>query len=301
MPSAKASEPSDDAPASKPVAGLYVVATPLGNLGDVTRRAIAILSGADIVACEDTRVTRRLFAALKIRVRRLVRYDDHSAERVRPVLIEAIRHGQTVALVSDAGTPLIADPGYKLVRDAHAAGFKVIPVPGPSATMAALCAAGLPTDRFLFCGFLPTKAGERAAALAEIRAVPATLVIFESAQRLPRSLAQLAEALGAREAAVARELTKLFEEIRRASLAELAQYYATAGAPKGEVVIVIGPPPPSESGARTATAAELDSTLAAALKTMSLRDAAAAVATATGLPRRQVYARALALAGSGVT
>jgi 16S rRNA (cytidine1402-2'-O)-methyltransferase len=298
MPSAKASEPNGDVPGSKPAAGLYVVATPLGNLGDITRRAIAILAGADIVACEDTRVTRRLFAALKIPARRLVRYDDHSADRVRPALIQAVHDGQTVALVSDAGTPLIADPGYKLVRDAHAAGLAVIPVPGPSATMAALCAAGLPTDRFLFCGFLPAKAGERARVLAEIKAVPATLVFFESARRLPRSLAQLAEALGGREAAVARELTKLFEEIRRGSLADLARHYADAGAPKGEVVIVVGPPASHEAGTGADAAAELDAALNVALKAMSLRDAAAAVATATGLPRRQVYARALALAGS---
>lgn len=286
-------EPNDGTAPRKLEPGLYLIATPLGNLGDITRRAIVVLSQADIVACEDTRVTRRLLAALGISARRLVRYDDHSAERVRPSLIEAVGHGKTVALVSDAGTPLIADPGYRLVRAAHEAGLLVNAVPGPSAVVTALAVSGLPCDRFLFCGFLPPKAGPRARALETVKTVPASLVVFEAPHRLPAALASMAAVLGPREATVARELTKLHEEVRRGTLATLAAHYAEAGAPKGEVVIVVGPPtdaPPPDA------ADDLDAQLEMALAKMSLRDAAAAVATASGRPRREVYARALALA-----
>jgi 16S rRNA (cytidine1402-2'-O)-methyltransferase len=286
-------EPNGGTAPRKLEPGLYLVATPLGNLGDITRRAIVVLSQADLIACEDTRVTRRLLAAFGIPAPRLVRYDDHSAERVRSTLIEAVRHGKTVALVSDAGTPLIADPGYRLVRAAHEAGLLVNAVPGPSAVVAALAVSGLPCDRFLFCGFLPPKAGPRARALEAVKTVPASLVVFEAPHRLPAALASMAAVLGPREAAVARELTKLHEEVRRGTLATLAAHYAAAGAPKGEVVIVVGPPP---DAAPPDAADDLDAQLETALAKMSLRDAAAAVATASGRPRREVYARALALA-----
>ena len=292
-------EPSHSAAIRKPRAALYVIATPLGNLGDVSRRQVETLAMVDILACEDTRVTRQLCAALKIAPKRLVRYDDHTATRMRPRLIEAIRHGESVALVSDAGTPLVADPGYKLVRDAHAASLPVVPVPGPSAVLAALSVAGLPSDRFLFCGFLPAKSAARQSALGEIAAIAATLIFFEAPHRLPASLADMAKILGARDAAVARELTKLFEEVRRGSLAELAAAYAESGPPKGEIVVVVGPPPVESGGATQAAAAEIDRALAEALASMSLRDAAAAVAAATGRPRREVYKRALALGRGG--
>jgi 16S rRNA (cytidine1402-2'-O)-methyltransferase len=279
--------------ASKLAPGLYVVATPLGNLGDLSPRAQAVLAGADVIACEDTRVTRKLCTALGIVARRLVRHDDHSAAATTPRLIAALRDGQIVALVSDAGTPLIADPGYTLVREARAAGVNVVAVPGPAAFVAALSIAGLPTDRVLFCGFPPAKAGPRQRDLAAMASIPATLVFYEAPHRLAESLAAMAAAFGGREAAVARELTKLFEEVRAAPLPALAAHYAQAGAPKGEIVVVIAPP---AADAAPVAAADLDDQLTAALATMSVRDAAAAVAAASGLPRRQVYARALDLA-----
>jgi 16S rRNA (cytidine1402-2'-O)-methyltransferase len=272
--------------------GLYVVATPLGNLGDMSPRARAVLADADIIACEDTRVTRKLCTALGIAPARLVRHDDHSAAETLPKLIAALRDGQIVALVSDAGTPLIADPGYLLVRAAREAGFGVVTVPGPAAFVAALSIAGLPADRVLFCGFPPSKPGPRQRDLAELATIPATLVFYEAPHRLAESLTAMAHAFGAREAAVARELTKLFEEVRAGTLPELAAQYTAAGAPKGEIVIVIAPP---AADAAPIAAASLDEQLEAALATMSVRDAAAAVAAATGLPRRQVYARALEL------
>jgi 16S rRNA (cytidine1402-2'-O)-methyltransferase len=255
-------------------------------------RARAVLADADIIACEDTRVTRKLCTALGIAPARLVRHDDHSAAETVPKLIAALRDGQIVALVSDAGTPLIADPGYLLVRAAREEGFGVVTVPGPAAFVAALSIAGLPADRVLFCGFPPPKAGPRQRELAELAAIPATLVFYEAPHRLAESLEAMAQAFGAREAAVARELTKLFEEVRTGSLPELASHYAAAGAPKGEIVIVVAPP---AADAAPLAAASLDEQLESALATMSVRDAAAAVAAATGLPRRQVYARALEL------
>jgi len=273
-----------------PEPGLTLVATPIGNLRDITLRALDALRGADVLVCEDTRVTRKLLAGHGIS-RSLTSYHEHNAERMRPILLRRLEAGETVALLSDAGTPLISDPGYKLVRAALEAGIPVHSLPGPSAPLAALVVSGLPSDRFLFAGFLPAKAGARRQALAELATVPATLVLFESARRLPAALADMAKVLGPREAAVARELTKLHEEVRRATLDRLAAHYAEAGPPKGEVVVVIAPP-----GAREAVdAAELDAQLRAALGTSSLRDAVAAVAEATGLPRKQVYQRALAL------
>ncbi|WP_322111239.1 16S rRNA (cytidine(1402)-2'-O)-methyltransferase [Tistlia consotensis] len=263
-------------------------------MADVGRRALAVLRGADLVACEDTRVTRKLLVAHGID-RPLLSYHDHNAERVRPKLIEAMKAGKTVALITDAGSPLVSDPGYKLVRAALDAGLEPTVVPGPSAPLAALAVAGLPSDRFLFAGFLPTKTKARRDNLAELAAVPATLIFFESAKRLAASLADMAAVLGAeRPAAVTRELTKRFEEVRRDSLGRLAAHYAEAGPPKGEVTLVIGPPaapaPPAED--------ELDARLREALAGASLRDAVAAVAAATGLPRRQVYERALALSAA---
>ena len=271
--------------------GLILVATPIGNLADITLRALDILRGADVIACEDTRVTARLLARYGIETP-LVAYHDHNAARQRPVLLDRLRRGETVALVSDAGTPLVSDPGFKLVRAARDAGIAVTAAPGPSAPLAALVVSGLPSDRFLFAGFLPPRGAGRRTALHELAVVPASLLFFESAGRLPAALADMATVLGPREAAVARELTKLFEEVRRGPLPELAAYYADAGPPKGEIVIVVAPP---EQAA--ATEAELDAALEHALAEMSLRDAAAAVAAATGRPRREVYARALALTG----
>jgi 16S rRNA (cytidine1402-2'-O)-methyltransferase len=272
---------------------LHLVATPIGNLGDLSPRAIAALSEAELVLCEDTRVSAKLLGLCGI-PRPLLPYHEHNAARVRPDIIERLRAGATVALISDAGTPLVSDPGYKLVRDAIAAGIPVFAVPGPSAALAALIVSGLPTDRFFVAGFLPTRRSQRRHAITEIAPVPGTLIVFEAARRLPDTLADLAAELGPRPAAVARELTKRFEEVRRGSLAELAAHYGATGAPRGETVIVIGPP----ARARDQPAAtELDALLAKALESLSPAAAASAVAAATGQPRRDLYRRALALQG----
>ncbi len=271
------------------------MATPIGNLGDITLRALDLLAAADLVACEDSRVTRKLLTAHGIG-RPLTAYHEHNAERVRPRLIEALEKGKSVALVSDAGTPLVSDPGYKLVQAALEAGQEVTAAPGPSAALAALLLSGLPSDRFLFAGFLPAKAGARRTALAELTRVPATLIFFESGRRLGACLADMAEVLGARPAALARELTKRFEEVRRGSLAELAAQVAEAGPPKGEICLVVG----GFAGDPEAGAEDLDRQLKAALAGSSLRDAVAAVAAETGLPRKRVYERALQLARADV-
>jgi 16S rRNA (cytidine1402-2'-O)-methyltransferase len=294
-------EPSYSGAASKRRAeagiarGLSLVATPIGNAADITLRALATLRAADAIICEDTRVTAKLLAIHGIK-RPLLAYHEHNAERMRPEIIARLQQGERLALVSDAGTPLISDPGFKLVRAALAAGLPVTALPGPSAAVAALLLSGLPTDRFLFAGFLPPKEAARKSALAELAAVPASLVFFETAPRLAASLADMAAILGEREAAVARELTKLHEEVRRGSLAALAAHYAASGPPKGELVVVLAPP---AAEAPALSAAALDAQLAAALEEMSVRDASAAVAAATGLSRRAVYARALVLAGRG--
>lgn len=268
--------------------GLYIVATPIGNLGDITPRAAAVLGAAAVIAAEDTRVTAKLLAHLKLKVP-MQAYHDHSAEHVRPALIARAGH-EVVALVSDAGTPLISDPGYKLVRDARAAGVAIITLPGPCAAVAALTLAGLPTDRFLFAGFLPAKMAARATAIAELAGIRATLVLYESGPRLAESLAALAAGLGPRPASISREITKRFEETLTGTLPELAS--AIAGRPrKGEIVITIGPPLPTEAPDE----ATLDAALAAALATGSLKTAVAEVTAKLGLPRAQVYARALAL------
>ena len=278
-------------------AGLHIVATPIGNAADITLRALEVLRGVDLIACEDTRVTGNLMTRYGIGTRRLA-YNDHNAERMRPRLLERLRGNGRVALVSDAGTPLISDPGYKLVRDAIAEGLAVTIVPGASATLAALALSGLPRDRFILAGFLPNRSPARRRELAELAAVPATLIVFESARRLDAALADMAAVLGDRPAAVARELTKRFEEVRRGSLHELAAHYAAASPPKGEIVVVIGPPSAVPRQEVAAGAATLDDMLRDALAGASLRDAAATVAIACNLPRREVYARALALAGA---
>jgi 16S rRNA (cytidine1402-2'-O)-methyltransferase len=272
-------------------AGLYVVATPIGNLRDITLRALEILAAADLVACEDTRVTRKLFDHYGLSAP-LMAYHDHNAASVRPKILDRLAAGGAVALVSDAGTPLISDPGYRLVREAATAGHAVTAAPGASSVLMALTVAGLPTDRFFFEGFLPEKAGARRTRIAELARIPATLVLFESGPRIAATLSDLAAGLPAREAAVCRELTKLHEEVRRADLETLAHDYAAGAERRGEFVIVISPPGEAEQP----TAADIDALLRAALARTSVKDAVAEVAAATGAPRRAVYGRALELA-----
>ena len=274
-----------------PVApGLHIVATPIGNLGDITLRALEVLAAADLIACEDTRVFAKLANHHGIAAP-TISYSDATQDANEPRILRALAEGKRVALVSDAGTPLISDPGYRLVRAALAAGHRVSAAPGPSAVPMALALSGLPTERFFFGGFLPAKSAERRRAIAEAAAVPATLVFFEAPHRLAASLADLAELLGDRPAAVARELTKLYEEVRRASLGELAAHYAAAAEVKGEIAIVVGPP----GEAAAPTAGVLDDALREALAAASVKDAAAEVAARFGLRRREVYARALEL------
>jgi 16S rRNA (cytidine1402-2'-O)-methyltransferase len=277
--------------APKPVPGLYLVATPIGNLGDITLRALETLAGVDIIACEDTRVTRRLTERYAISAQ-LKPYHEHNAEAARPKILEWLAEGAAIALVSDAGTPLISDPGFKLVREASSAGHAVIALPGASSVLTALAVAALPTDRFFFEGFLPPKQTARRARLSELSRIDATLVLFESGNRVQDTLADLAEIMGAREAAVCRELTKLHEEIRRAQLAELAR---SAGAleTRGEFVLVIGPP---AADAQAMTGEALDDLLRSQLKLGSVKDAVAHAVELSGRPRREVYARALELA-----
>ena len=288
----RAGQSSHEADNGRPLAaGLYVVATPIGNAADISLRALDVLRGAHVVACEDTRTTGTLLAMHGIKAR-LTAYHEHNAERARPALLERLKRGEAVALVSDAGTPLISDPGYRLVGEARHAGATVTPVPGASAPIAALSIAGLPTDRFLFVGFLPNRSGPRKRAIAELADVPATLVLFESARRLAACLTDLADLLGPRQAAVTRELTKRFEEVRRGTLGGLAAHYDDAGPPKGEIVLVIAPP---DNAAAALDPTTIDGLLQDALATLSLRDAAAAVAADTGLPRRRLDNRALEL------
>jgi len=272
--------------------GLYVVATPIGNLGDITLRALQVLATANLVACEDTRVTRKLLDRYGI-TSPLTPYHDHNAAAVRPKLLSRLQAGATIALVSDAGTPLVSDPGYKLVRAAREAGHAVTAVPGPSAVLAALAVAGVATDRFLFAGFLPAKQAARRARIAELAHIPATLVAFETGPRIAAALADLAAGLGNREAAVCRELTKIHEQVRRAGLETLARDYAAELAPRGEIAIVIAPPATHEPDARG-----FDAMLRATLDHATLKDAVAEVAAVTGRPRREVYRRALALTKS---
>ncbi|HWG05500.1 MAG TPA: 16S rRNA (cytidine(1402)-2'-O)-methyltransferase [Beijerinckiaceae bacterium] len=274
--------------------GLHVVATPIGNLGDVSFRALATLAAADAVLAEDTRVTKVLLAHYGIATP-LIAYHEHNAASVRPQLLSRLKAGGALALVSDAGTPLVSDPGFKLVAEAVATGIEVFSVPGASSVLAALVVAGLPTDRFFFEGFLPNKSAARRRRIAELAAIPGTLVFFEAARRLAETTADLAAVLGPREAAVARELTKHYETVRRGRLDDLAAALLAEGPPKGEIVLLVAPPAET---APVVSEAELDERLARALLAASVKDAASAIAAETGLPRRTVYARALALAGS---
>jgi len=269
--------------------GLYLVATPIGNLGDMTIRALEVLAAADILACEDTRVTRVLLARYGI-ARRATAYHEHNADEAGPKLLAAIAQGKSVALVSDAGTPLVSDPGFRLVESARDAGLKVVPIPGASAALAALTASGLPSDSFFFAGFLPVKDGQRNTRLEELRTVPGTLIFFESPRRLADSLRAMAAVLGDRPAAMCRELTKAFEEIRTGPLSGLAEHYAQAGAPKGEVVICVGPPL-----AAPAEAADVDALLRALDAEMGASRAAAEAARTTGMRKADLYKRLLEL------
>ena len=270
--------------------GLYLVATPIGNLGDISTRALAVLEGADVIACEDTRSTAKLLGFFNIRAR-LISYHDFSTSQVEEGVIAHLKAGEAVAVVSDAGMPLVSDPGFPLVRRCIAEGLPMTAVPGASAPLMALQLSGLPADRFFFHGFLPPRQGARRTALQEVSAVPGSLIFFESPRRLADSLADMEHVLGARSAAVCRELTKLFEEVRRGTLGELAAHYQEEGPPKGEVVVVVGPAeaPPELEGD------DLDALVREALQTASPRDVATLLAKKTGLARRVVYARAIAL------
>jgi 16S rRNA (cytidine1402-2'-O)-methyltransferase len=270
-------------------AGLYILATPIGNARDISLRALETLKSCDVIAAEDTRVTSKLLSIHGIS-KPLIAYNDHNAPQMRPKILARLAQGEIVALVSDAGTPLVSDPGYKLVREAIAAGANIVALPGPSAVLAGLTLSGLPSDRFLFAGFLPSRSGERKSALEELKGIGATLIFFESAQRLAESLAAMAAVLGNRPAAMTRELTKLHEEVRRGSLAELAAHYEKAGAPKGEVTLLVGPPLEAAPNI-----AKIDAALKAALAFMPVKAAADLIAGLTDAPRKQIYARALEL------
>jgi 16S rRNA (cytidine1402-2'-O)-methyltransferase len=281
---------------ARPLApALHLVATPIGNLGDITLRALETLAAADVLACEDTRVARVLLTRYGIS-QRPVAYHEHNAAEAGPRLIAALKDGRSVALASDAGTPLVSDPGFRLVEAAIAVGIPVIPVPGASAALAALVASGLPSDAFFFAGFLPAKDGARRTRLESLAAVPGTLIFYESPNRLAASLAAMAHGFGDdRPAAVCRELTKAFEEIRRAPLGELAAHYLDAGQPKGEVVVVVAPPAArSEAGPE-----ETDRLLRTLAAEMPLSKAAAEAARLTGLARAQLYRRLVELKGAG--
>jgi 16S rRNA (cytidine1402-2'-O)-methyltransferase len=267
--------------------GLYLVATPIGNLGDISLRALQVLAAADLICCEDTRVTRKLLDHYAIATS-LTPYHEHNAAAARPKILERLAAGDAIALVSDAGTPLISDPGYKLVREASQAGHPVTAAPGASAVLTALSLAALPTDRFFFESFLPPKQAARQKRIAELIRIPATLVLFESGPRLAEALADLAAGLGEREAAVCRELTKLHEEVRRSDLLSLAQDYAQGAETRGEMVIVIAPPQEQQ-------AEDIDALLRNALARVSVKDAVGEVALATGRSKREVYQRALEL------
>ncbi|MBE1205823.1 16S rRNA (cytidine(1402)-2'-O)-methyltransferase [Aminobacter carboxidus] len=271
------------------VPALYLVATPIGNLGDITLRALETLAAADHVACEDTRVTRVLLDRYGIR-QRPTAYHEHNATEAGPRLIEALENGRSVALVSDAGTPLVSDPGFRLVGQAQERGIRVVPIPGASAVLAALTASGLPSDAFFFAGFLPVKDGQKRTRLEEVKAVPGTLIFFESPRRLADTLEAMADVLGARQAAIGRELTKTFEEIRTGTLAELAAHYAEADTPKGEVVICVAPPEE-----RTETADDVDKLLLSLAKEMPASKAAAEAARMTGGQKPALYRRLLEL------
>ncbi len=270
-------------------AGLYIVSTPIGNLGDITLRALETLASVDLIACEDTRMTRRLLERYGIQTR-LMAYHDRNGPQKRPQLLAELENGGSIALVSDAGTPLVSDPGYKLVREASSAGHSIVAIPGASALLGALVTSALPSDRFLFEGFLPNRSAKRKSALKSLVAIDATLVFYESPRRLAATLADMVEILGNREAALARELTKKFEETLRLPLAELADHYRDAATPKGEIVIVVGPPTEAAVDPRSA-----EDMLRAALPHMSVREAASEIAGQLKRPRREIYALAITL------
>ncbi|RLP28041.1 16S rRNA (cytidine(1402)-2'-O)-methyltransferase [Mesorhizobium sp. YM1C-6-2] len=276
-------------PARRLEPALYLVATPIGNLGDITLRALETLAAADVLACEDTRVTRVLLDRYGIR-QRPVAYHEHNAAEAGPKLIAALQGGKSVALVSDAGTPLVSDPGFRLVEQAQAAGIRVVPIPGPSAVLAALTASGLPSDAFLFAGFLPAKEGQRKTRLAEFGAAPATLIFFESPRRVAETLAAMAEVYGDRRAAIGRELTKTFEEMRTGTLATLAAHYAGAPTPKGEIVICVGPPE-----GKVDAPEDVDRLLTSLAAEMPASKAAAEAARMTGQSKQVLYRRLLEL------
>ena len=279
---------------AEPIApGLHVVATPIGNLGDISLRALATLAAADLVLAEDTRVSRVLLTHYGITTP-LSAYHEHNADQVRPHLLARLQAGAALALISDAGTPLVSDPGFRLVGDALARDIEVKALPGASAVLAGLVVAGLPTDRFFFEGFLPPKSSARRQRIAELAAVPGTLVFFESPRRVADALEDLAAVLGTREAAMARELTKMFETVRRGTLPALAAALAADEPPRGEIVLLVGPP--GEAPALDADA--LDAKIRSALETLSVKDAASVVSAETGQPRRKVYARAVELAAA---
>ena len=282
----------DRAEATTLAPGLHVVATPIGNLGDITLRALATLAAANLVVAEDTRVTKVLLTHYGIATA-LVAYHEHNAAEMRPRLIARLAAGEALALVSDAGTPLVSDPGFRLVGAALEQGFVVTAIPGPSALLAGLVVAGLPTSRFFFEGFLPVRSAARRQRIAELAAVPGTLIFYESPRRVAELMDDLAAVLGPREAAVAREMTKLYEEVRRGPLPDLAAAYAAEPAPRGEIVVLVAPP---ADGAPALDGDALDTRIRDALRTHSVKDAAAVVAGETGQPRRKVYARAIALA-----
>lgn len=274
--------------------GLYVVSTPIGNLRDISLRALDILASADLICAEDTRVSGKLLASFGVSGK-LRPYHDHNGAEARPGLLADLKAGKRIALISDAGTPLVSDPGYKLVREAAEQGTKVFAVPGASAPLAALSIAGLPTDRFMFAGFPPPKSGARKTWLKDLASVPGTLVFFEGPSRLAASLSDMAEVLGPREAAVAREITKKFEEVHRGRLDMLAAGYASEDPPRGELVVVVGPP----DAAAGTDANQLEALLAAADLSRPMKEVAAEIATQLGLRRRDVYERLLKLRGEG--
>jgi 16S rRNA (cytidine1402-2'-O)-methyltransferase len=269
--------------------GLYLVATPIGNLADISLRALAVLARAGLIAAEDTRHSKKLLTHFAISGK-MTPYHEHNAERERPKLLSRLRSGQSIALISDAGTPLISDPGYKLVREALDAGISVTSIPGASSVLAALTSSGLPTNTFVFAGFLPSKQGARKSRLEELKDVPATLILFETGPRLAASLTDMAVALGAREATIAKELTKLHESLRRGSLDRLAGEMQSEGALKGEFVVVVAPPSVDKNEVSDAKIVEQ---LEKAVNVESLRDAVRSVAEVLQVPRSRVYELAL--------
>lgn len=269
--------------------GLYLVATPIGNLGDLSPRAVAVLKNADVVACEDTRITGKLLSLNAISTP-MVNYHEHNADKMRPVLTARLKKGETVALVSDAGTPLVSDPGHKLVADCIKEGIYVTAVPGASALLTALQLSGLPTRRFLFQGFLPPKSSARKTTLSELKNVPSTLIFYEAPQRMIETLTDMKEVLGDRDCSVSRELTKKFEQTVRGKISDILDLYAQNGVPKGEFVIVVAPPLEEKAGEQ-----DVETALKQALETMSVKDAAAFVAQALNANKKEVYTLALKL------